>query len=161
MMLVVPRLDQLDLNLKLSREDEAEQLERAQTRLLQLRLVLGGLTGDKGLGPPLLAVFEGWDAAGKGTIINRLAQVLDPRGFKVHSTLRPTKNERLHPWLWRFWSALPTDGTFAIFDRSWYRRVLGDRTSGRLPRDRERILEVLDAALSGKIPLRPEWARGL
>ncbi len=87
-------------------------------------------------GVPVVIIFEGWDAAGKGTIINRLAQVLDPRGFKVHSILRPTKNERLHPWLWRFWDALPADGTFAIFDRSWYRRVLGDRISGRLPRDR-------------------------
>ncbi|NLE38304.1 MAG: phosphate--AMP phosphotransferase [Pirellulaceae bacterium] len=81
-------------------------------------------------GVPVVLVFEGWDAAGKGTIINRLAQVLDPRGFQVHSSLPPTKNEKMHPWMWRFWNALPGDGNFAIFDRSWYRRVLTDRVRG-------------------------------
>ncbi|MBN1591306.1 MAG: polyphosphate:AMP phosphotransferase [Pirellulales bacterium] len=85
-------------------------------------------------GVPVVIVFEGWDAAGKGTIINRLAQVLDPRGFKVHPTSAPTKNERLHPWMWRFWNDLPADGTFAIFDRSWYGRVLTERVHAKRSR---------------------------
>ncbi|MBN1910264.1 MAG: polyphosphate:AMP phosphotransferase [Pirellulales bacterium] len=81
-------------------------------------------------GVPVLIVFEGWDAAGKGTIINRLTQVLDPRGFRVHPISAPTEAERLHPWMWRFWNALPPAGNFAIFDRSWYGRVLTERIEG-------------------------------
>ncbi|MBL7224113.1 MAG: phosphate--AMP phosphotransferase [Candidatus Brocadiae bacterium] len=75
-------------------------------------------------GVPVIVVFEGWDAAGKGTIINRLTQMLDPRGFKVHPINAPNEEERLRPWMWRFWNTLPADGSFAIFDRSWYGRVL-------------------------------------
>ncbi|MFW6163549.1 MAG: phosphate--AMP phosphotransferase, partial [Planctomycetota bacterium] len=74
-------------------------------------------------GVPVVVVFEGWDAAGKGTLINRLTQALDPRGFKVHPVAGPDENEELHPWMWRFWLKLPAAGTFAIFDRSWYGRV--------------------------------------
>ena len=76
---------------------------------------------------PVVVVFEGWDAAGKGTIINRLAQALDPRGFKVHPVNAPTDDEQFHPWMWRFWSKLPAAGIFAVFDRSWYGRVLVGR----------------------------------
>ena len=83
-------------------------------------------------GVPVVIVFEGWDAAGKGTIINRLAQVLDPRGFKVQPILAPDQNESLHPWMWRFWKTLPKAGTFAIYDRSWYGRVLVERVEGLL-----------------------------
>jgi len=83
-------------------------------------------------GVPVVVVFEGWDAAGKGSVINCLAQVLDPRGFEVHSTLAPTEDEHLHPWMWRFWNELPSEGDFAIFDRSWYRRVLTDRVRGKI-----------------------------
>jgi polyphosphate:AMP phosphotransferase len=78
-------------------------------------------------GVPVVIVFEGWDAAGKGTIINHLAQALDPRGFKVHPVVAATEAERARPWMWRFWNALPAAGNFAIFDRSWYGRVLRDR----------------------------------
>ncbi len=81
-------------------------------------------------GVPVVIVFEGWDAAGKGTIINRLTQVLDPRGFKVHPISAPDEAERLHPWMWRFWKDLPAAGTLAIFDRSWYGRVLFERVEG-------------------------------
>ena len=77
-----------------------------------------------GAGVPVIVVFEGWDAAGKGTLINRLTQALDPRGFKVHPVNAPDANERLHPWMWRFWGKLPPGGIFAVFDRSWYGRVL-------------------------------------
>jgi polyphosphate:AMP phosphotransferase len=84
-------------------------------------------------GVPVVIVFEGWDAAGKGTTINHVAQALDPRGFKVHPTVAPTKAERARPWMWRFWNALPAAGNFAIFDRSWYGRVLRDRIEGLVP----------------------------
>ncbi len=77
-------------------------------------------------GVPWIVVFEGWDAAGKGTLINDLILPLDPRGFSVHSTLPPTEEEAFRPFLWRFWTKTPARGRLTIFDRSWYRRVLED-----------------------------------
>jgi polyphosphate kinase 2 (PPK2 family) len=129
-MLVVGRLDELDLNLKLSREEEATKLADAQTRLLQLRLVLGGLIGEGGIGPPLLVVFEGWDASGKGGAIKRLVAPLDPRHVRVKQFAAPTYDEKRHHWLWRFWAPLPGWGGMAVFDRSWYGRVLVERVEG-------------------------------
>jgi polyphosphate kinase 2 (PPK2 family) len=129
-MLVVARLDDLDLNLKISREQEAMQLARAQTRLLQLRLVLGGQIGDQGIGPPLLVLFEGWDASGKGGAIKRLVAPLDPRHVHVKQFAAPTYDEKRHHWLWRFWSHLPGWGGMAVLDRSWYGRVLVERVEG-------------------------------
>jgi polyphosphate kinase 2 (PPK2 family) len=76
---------------------------------------------------PIIVVFEGWDSAGKGTHINKLMQPLDPRGFKVWSVNLPTQEELYHPFLWRFWIKLPARGSIAIFDHSWYSRVLIDR----------------------------------
>lgn len=79
-------------------------------------------------GIPVIVVFEGWEAAGKGTVINTLLLALDARGFKVHTIQPPTKEERLHPPLWRFWQKLPEAGTFAIFDRSWYEPLFDPQT---------------------------------
>jgi AMP-polyphosphate phosphotransferase len=123
-------LDELDLSLKLSRAEEAERLDAAQTRLLQLRLVLGGLIGDQGLGPPLCVVFEGWDASGKGGAIKRLVAPLDPRHVRVRQFAAPSRDEKRHHWLWRFWPALPGWGGMAVLDRSWYGRVLVERVEG-------------------------------
>lgn len=81
----------------------------------------------KSLGIPVIVVFEGWDASGKGTLINELIMALDPRGFSVDSTLAPNPEEALRPFLWRFWIRTPARGRIAILDRSWYRRVLADR----------------------------------
>ena len=81
----------------------------------------------KEFGIPVVLVFEGWDASGKGTLINELIMPLDPRGFSVYSTLPPSAEEALRPFLWRFWKHTPARGRLAIFDRSWYRRVLADR----------------------------------
>lgn len=78
-------------------------------------------------GVPVVIVFEGWGAAGKGTQINNLMLMLDPRGFNVNLTKAPNKEELMRPFLWRFWLRLPAAGRIAIFDRSWYRRVLNDR----------------------------------
>jgi polyphosphate kinase 2 (PPK2 family) len=79
---------------------------------------------------PVLIVFEGWDAAGKGSLINGLSHSLDPRGFKVHSTGPANDVEKYYPWMWRFHKTLPGGGDFALFDRSWYGRVLGERIAG-------------------------------
>jgi len=86
-------------------------------------------------GVPVIVVFAGWGAAGKGTLINRLAQALDPRGFKVHTPNGPTPDELYRPWMWRYWTLLPEAGSFAIFDRSWYGRVMANRVQGRSSRD--------------------------
>jgi polyphosphate kinase 2 (PPK2 family) len=126
----VRRLDELDLSLKLSREQEAERLERAWTRLSQLRLTLGGLIGSGELGPPVCVVFEGWDASGKGGAIKRLVAQLDPRHVRVVQFAVPTHDEKRHHFLWRFWPSLPGWGGMAVFDRSWYGRVLVERVEG-------------------------------
>jgi len=124
------RLDELDLSLKLSRAEEAERIEAAQSRLIGLRLRLGGLEGDGRLGPPLLVVFEGWDASGKGGAIKRLVGGLDPRHVRVAQFAAPTFDEKRHHFLWRFGPALPGWGGMAVLDRSWYGRVLVERVEG-------------------------------
>jgi polyphosphate kinase 2 (PPK2 family) len=123
----VGRLDDLDLSLKLGKSEEAERLERAQEQLLRLRLRLAGLEGDGRLGPPVLVLFEGWDASGKGGAIKRLVASLDPRHVRVASFAAPTHDEKRHHFLWRFGPALPGWGGMAVLDRSWYGRVLVER----------------------------------
>ena len=76
---------------------------------------------------PVAVVFEGWDAAGKGDTIGKLVERLDPRGVKVHPISAPLEDERLRPFLWRFWTKVPARGEVAVFDRSWYGRVLVER----------------------------------
>ena len=76
------------------------------------------------LGIPVLIIVEGLSAAGKGTLINRIIQPLDPRGFKVSCIASPNRDEQLRPFLWRFWRRTPSAGRVAIFDRSWYRNLL-------------------------------------
>lgn len=122
------RLDELDLSLKLSSSQEAERLDAAQQRLLELRLICGGLIGDSHtLGPPVCVVFEGWDASGKGGCIKRLVAPMDPRHVRVAEFAAPTYDEKRHHFLWRFWPKLPGWGGMAVFDRSWYGRVLVER----------------------------------
>jgi polyphosphate kinase 2 (PPK2 family) len=79
---------------------------------------------------PVMMVFEGWDAAGKGGAIRRLTEKLDPRGFVVYSIAAPKGDEATHHYLWRFWSRLPETGQIAMFDRSWYGRVMVERIEG-------------------------------
>ena len=121
------RLDDLDLSVKISKQEAATRLEAAQVRLLTLRLVLGGLVGERGIGPPVCVLFEGWDASGKGGAIKRLVGELDPRHVRVVQFAAPTYDEKRHHWLWRFWPALPGWGGMAVLDRSWYGRVLVER----------------------------------
>jgi polyphosphate kinase 2 (PPK2 family) len=75
-------------------------------------------------------VFEGWDAAGKGGAIKRLTAEMDPRGYKVWPIAAPGEEERSHHYLWRFATRMPSKGTIAVFDRSWYGRVLVERVEG-------------------------------
>ena len=97
---------------------------------MQLRLLLGGQTGERELGPPLCLVFEGWDASGKGGAIKRVVARLDPRHVRVAQFTAPTPDELRHHWLGRFWPVLPGWGGMTILDRSWYGRVLVERVEG-------------------------------
>ena len=84
---------------------------------------------------PVILVFEGMGAAGKGIQINRLIQNLDPRGFDVYACNRPSEEEQLRPFLWRYWTRTPARGRIAVFDRSWYRSVQIDRFDGLVAED--------------------------
>ncbi len=77
-----------------------------------------------------VVLFEGWDAAGKGGIIQRLTSEWDPRNFEVWPIKAPTEDELAHHFLWRFWKRLPANGDISVFDRSWYGRVLVERVEG-------------------------------
>jgi polyphosphate kinase 2 (PPK2 family) len=128
----VGRLDQLDLSLSLNRSEEAERLAAGHRRLLALRLALGGKLDGRSdrLGPPVCVLFEGWDASGKGGVIKRLVAPLDPRHVRVAQFAAPTPDEKRHHFLWRFYPSLPGWGGMAVFDRSWYGRVLVERVEG-------------------------------
>ena len=114
----------VDLSQRLSREEYTEQLPKLQERLRELehRIYAQRI--------PVVISFEGWDAAGKGGAIRRLVAGLDPRGYDVHSISAPSDVERKHHYLWRFWTRIPKGGHLAIFDRSWYGRVLVERVEG-------------------------------
>ena len=75
-------------------------------------------------------VFEGWDAAGKGGTIRRITAALDARDYRIYPIAAPNDLENSHHYLWRFWQRIPRDGKFAIFDRSWYGRVMVERVEG-------------------------------
>lgn len=99
----------------------------------QLGAKLGLLQREcKAAGIPVIIVFEGMGAAGKGIQINRLIQNLDPRGFSVYASSRETEEEAMRPFLWRYWTKTPANGRIAVFDRSWYCRVQKDRFDGKI-----------------------------
>lgn len=123
-------LKELDLAQRLDRDQYNKRLEAEQRRLLQLRLHLGGHMGSGAIGPGLLVLFEGPDAAGKGGAIKVTVGHLDPRHYDVFSYSAPTPAEKRHHFLWRFYRDLPGNGGMAVFDRSWYGRVLVERVEG-------------------------------
>ena len=114
-------LEQVDLNKRLSKPAYKARMPVLRDRLYDLQKACWDAE------IPSLIVFEGWDAAGKGTTINLLTQRLDPRGFKLYAIREARTYEKHMPWLWRFWQKLPNYGQMAIFDRSWYGRVLVER----------------------------------
>ncbi|MET0911652.1 MAG: UDP-galactose-lipid carrier transferase, partial [Ilumatobacteraceae bacterium] len=124
------RLATLDLTARLRRSDYEARLLDAQHRWLQLRLHLGGQMGTGELGPGVLVLFEGSDAAGKGGAIRRVVEPLDPRHYRVSTFAAPTFDEKRHPFLWRFHPHVPGRGGMSVLDRSWYGRVLVERVEG-------------------------------
>ncbi|HEY3020564.1 MAG TPA: UDP-galactose-lipid carrier transferase [Solirubrobacteraceae bacterium] len=124
------RLDDVDLSLKMSQDEEARRLGKEGERLQDLRLRLGGLKGDGSLGRPVCVLFEGWDASGKGGAIKRLVSPLDLRHVRVAQFAAPSYDEKRHHYLDRFVAALPGWGGLAVLDRTWYGRVLVERVEG-------------------------------
>ena len=117
-------LDQIDLTKKMEKDEYKARMEQMTPRLSRLQREC------KELGIPVMIVFKGFGAAGKGVQISKLISALDPRGFSVYAIDGESKDEQLRPFLWRFWTKTPEKGRIAIFDRSWYRRVLVDRFDG-------------------------------
>lgn len=117
-------LETLDLTLKLDRETYVRELTRRQIELRELgyQIYLQNR--------PVIIVFEGWDAAGKGGAIKRITERLDPRAYSVYPISAPQGEEKTKHYLYRFWKRLPENGQIAIFDRSWYGRVLVERVEG-------------------------------
>jgi AMP-polyphosphate phosphotransferase len=114
----------LDLSLSLPRDKYVVEISRRQIQLREL----GWQVYRKKR--PVVVVFEGWDAAGKGGVIKRLTENLDPRGYVVYPISAPEGEEKTRHYLYRFWRRLPEPGQIAIFDRSWYGRVLVERVEG-------------------------------
>lgn len=124
------RLEEIDLSLRLARADYERRLLDAQRRFIQLRLHLGGHLGSGEIGPGLLVVMEGLDASGKGGAIKRIVEPLDRRHYRVTPYAKPTYDEKRKHYLYRFYRDLPGLGGMAVFDRSWYGRVLVERIEG-------------------------------
>jgi len=122
-------LKSVDLTVSLEREDYKKIVKEKQKRISEL-----GYEIYKRKIPVVLA-YEGWDAGGKGGNIKRLTKRLDPRGYEVIPVAAPNAREIGHHYLWRFWNEMPKTGHIAIFDRSWYGRVLVERVEGLCSRD--------------------------
>ncbi len=120
----VPKLSDISLDKTLTDEEYKRQLNELQgkLRMLHNELYLKKI--------PVVIAYEGWDAAGKGGNIKRITGALDPRGFEVHPIASPEPHEKARHYLWRFWNRLPKTGHVAIFDRTWYGRVMVERLEG-------------------------------
>ena len=121
------RIKQLDLSQRLSHDESEKRIAVAHRRLGQLRLFTAGLLNPPTVGPGLLVLFEGFDAAGKGGAIRRLVNGLDPRHVTVVPIGPPTEREKRHHFLWRFQATMPGLGDMTVYDRSWYGRLLVER----------------------------------
>ncbi len=120
----MPKLADIPLDKTMEQEEYEQELDRLQKKLGELhnRLYRKRI--------PLIIAYEGWDAAGKGGNIKRITGALDPRGFEVHPIASPEPREKARHYLWRFWNRLPKTGHIAIFDRTWYGRVMVERLEG-------------------------------
>lgn len=117
-------LDAVDLGVGYGGKDYAKDLQKLQRELMAVHLAR--FRG----GHRTIILFEGWDAAGKGGCIKRLVHYLDPRMCRVWPIAAPVGREKDHHYLYRFWQRLPELGCMAVFDRSWYGRVLVERVEG-------------------------------
>ena len=123
-LLDMPKLSDVDLSPALTDEEYDKQLKKLQKRLGELHNVIYRKK------IPVILCYEGWDAAGKGGNIRRIARPLDPRGCDVIPIASPEPHEKNRQYLWRFWTRLPRSGHICIFDRTWYGRVMVERLEG-------------------------------
>ena len=123
-LLKMPKLSEVDLSPALTDEEYKKELKKLQKRLGELHNVIYRKK------IPVILCYEGWDAAGKGGNIRRIARPLDPRGFDVMPIASPEPHELARQYLWRFWTRLPRSGHICIFDRTWYGRVMVERLEG-------------------------------
>lgn len=155
------RVDDIDLTKTMSKEESDERVRKAQQRLTQLRLFSAGLLESKVIGPGLVVLFEGFDAAGKGGAIRRLTASIDPRHVLVHPVGPPTEEELRHHFLWRFQEVLPGTGEMTVFDRSWYGRLLVERVEGldvrAVERSAKEIVEFEDMLTHDGITIVKFW----
>ncbi len=114
-------LDTVDLDSKIDKETYKPLISNLSDRLYYIQQASWAAS------VPVIILFEGWDAAGKGTTIHKLTDPIDPRGYKIYPIRAARTYEKKRPWLWRFWLKIPARGEWAIFDRSWYGRVLVER----------------------------------
>lgn len=119
-----PRLEDVDYTLALDEAEYKKRLKKEQARLYRLEMEMFKRR------IPMIIMYEGQDAAGKGGSIKRVAQALDARAYTIFPSPAPTKPELMHPFLWRYWTRLPKAGHVGIYDRSWYGRVLVERVEG-------------------------------
>ncbi len=116
-------------DIELAGKEISDDIYKAELKVLQKRLgELHNILYRKKI--PVIITYEGWDAAGKGGNIKRITGALDPRGYEVHPIASPEPHEKARHYLWRFWTRLPKDGHIAIFDRTWYGRVMVERLEG-------------------------------
>lgn len=120
----MPKLDEIGLDKAVTQEEYRAELDRLQEKLGRLHNKLYRRK------VPVIIAYEGWDAAGKGGNIKRITEALDPRGFEVHPIASPEPHEKARHYLWRFWNRLPKTGHIAVFDRTWYGRVMVERLEG-------------------------------
>ena len=120
----MPRLSEVDLSPSIDDDEYKKELKKLQARLSELHNIIYRKK------IPVILCYEGWDAAGKGGNIRRVAYPLDPRGFDVHPIASPLPHELNRQYLWRFWTRLPRTGHICIFDRTWYGRVMVERLEG-------------------------------
>ena len=120
----MPKLSKVDLSPVIEDEEYKKELDKLQARLKQLHNIIYRKK------IPVILCYEGWDAAGKGGNIRRVARPLDPRGVDVIPIASPLPHELNRQYLWRFWTKLPRSGHFCIFDRTWYGRVMVERLEG-------------------------------
>jgi len=119
-------LDKIDLSQRLSKTAYRQEYEAIEIEWGRLQRAM------READFPAIFVFEGWDAAGKGALINEFILPLDPRGFSIRNTQLPDDAEKWRPFLWRFWQHVPANGRMTLLDRSGYRRLLDDRVSRRI-----------------------------
>ena len=117
-------LETVDTSKRVDREAYAEWFPRLKNDLRELQLKV------REANVPVAVLFEGWPYSGKADSIRQLTDSLDPRGFAVHTVDLPSKEERQRHWLWRYWIRTPARGKFALFEKSWYTRVLDERIEG-------------------------------